>query len=616
MPTTPSLPDLDEALQNFKQSFPSLSRLPDYVIFSAFCANYFFYDSTTAPFEAVSFLDCIPDGANDGGIDAIFVNPNDENEVIIAQSKLYSDSTAITPERLKTELNKISVTIKKMREGRTSEFSSKLVSAFQNACCDYSGDARDIPIQVSFFTSWQPESARKRNKLSKICDDIPSDANVVFRIFFKDDIQRKIFQRRQASLFIEECDLKLDRAGNALHYADSVIVNVSAKSIKQLYSLYGTAALALNLRYHIKGTKVARTVDKEVTASISNNPTAFWYKNNGILFACKSFSLDGDRLHLEQFSIVNGGQTTFLIFSSDITDDFFVPCKIVKAVGASDDERNKFCHEMAKATNSQKPISMADLRANSSEQLALHAKLYACGVYYVTKAGDSTGARSRKRYQIAKLEKVGKLGAACMLLRPGSARSSVQQMVYQDTNYWKIFKNPPAQFIADLLKLEFYYESFRKSVIARGASVGFSPEAISMTANGTLCMLACFAFVTKLHFHVFTWLDFESERSKDNEHCYALVEKMGSLSRMFATPTLPDEESVVKDLFNAIVRKVFTGTRTMAYKMTQETMGKEFNVSNYLKSDSLFYNYILQDLWESYSTNESNIKGNFDRLFS
>ena len=27
------------------------------------------------------------------------------------------------------------------------------------------------------------------------------------------------------------------------------------------------------------------------------------------------------------------------------------------------------------------------------------------GVYYVTKAGDSTGARSRKRYQIAKLEK-------------------------------------------------------------------------------------------------------------------------------------------------------------------------------------------------------------------
>ncbi|MCR4998021.1 MAG: AIPR family protein [Butyrivibrio sp.] len=89
----------------------------------------------------------------------------------------------------------------------------------------------------------------------------------------------------------------------------AAIVNVSALSIKKLYAQHHTNLLARNLRYHVSGANV----DKAIEESINNNPEWFWLKNNGITIICDDFDLDGKEVKLTNFSIVNGGQTTYKI---------------------------------------------------------------------------------------------------------------------------------------------------------------------------------------------------------------------------------------------------------------------------------------------------------------
>lgn len=47
--------------------------------------------------------------------------------------------------------------------------------------------------------------------------------------------------------------------------------------------------------------------------------------------------------------------------------------------------KDKFALEIAEATNSQKPVKKADLKANTPEQIRLKERLNRCQVYYITK---------------------------------------------------------------------------------------------------------------------------------------------------------------------------------------------------------------------------------------
>ena len=116
----------------------------------------------------------------------------------------------------------------------------------------------------------------------------------------------------------------------------------------------------------------------------------FWYKNNGILIICDDYKIDGKELKLWKFSIVNGGQTTNRIGRADIDKDFYLQCKVVKSEGNTAEERDRFALDIAEATNAQKPIKKADLKANTPEQIRLKERLNRYQVYYITKKGDKT----------------------------------------------------------------------------------------------------------------------------------------------------------------------------------------------------------------------------------
>jgi hypothetical protein len=126
------------------------------------------------------------------------------------------------------------------------------------------------------------------------------------------------------------------------------------------------------------GSSLNKKIDDKITDSLQKKRDDFWFLNKGIIISCKDFKPDGDNVKLYDFSIVNGCQTTTLIGEykgKNEGDNFYLPCKIVKSKSNQEDEFSRFMSEIAEASNSQKPISDRDLKANRPEQRNLQKEL-------------------------------------------------------------------------------------------------------------------------------------------------------------------------------------------------------------------------------------------------
>ena len=116
---------IKERIATLKSEISAYRAMQDYHIFTIVCLKYFFFSDgvTLDPDLAVDFL---TDGANDGGTDAIFNDPNSEgNDMIIVQSKYY-ESAPLTGQDIVGELYKITETIKLIDNFKVSNLNARL----------------------------------------------------------------------------------------------------------------------------------------------------------------------------------------------------------------------------------------------------------------------------------------------------------------------------------------------------------------------------------------------------------------------------------------------------------------------------------------------------------
>lgn len=293
--------------------------------------KYFFYSEV--PFDQDMVLEYLTDGANDGGIDAIFNDPSSEhNDVIVVQSKYYNH-TSLTTDNVAGELYKINETLKKLKTNKVAEFNEKLVAAYRNATCQMEEDG---VIRIVFFTAYQPKNKRERNKAEKSMRTYFPEYDLEMN--FKGDIEAQIELCDNGKLCVDYDKIAIDSKDNYLKYEESVIVNISAMSLQELYQRRRNGLLGLNLRYYVK----QKVVDTGIEKTVHKEPENFWYKNNGILIICDEYEIDGKEIKLWNFSIVNGGQTTNRIGKMDIENDFFLQCKVVKSKGENQTKKDCF----------------------------------------------------------------------------------------------------------------------------------------------------------------------------------------------------------------------------------------------------------------------------------
>lgn len=589
---------IKDHIDSFKRHYPVFNNYQDYHVFTEMCIKYFFYGEGNS-FDQDIAKNWLTDGANDGGIDAIINDPSSEgNDVIIIQSKYY-ENTVLDSDAVAAEFVKIKGTIKDLRNNKVAEYNDSVVTAFRNATSQMEDDGE---IRVILFTSYQPSGKREYNKLEKTMRNALSEYEC--EINCRADIESEIEICENGNLSVDYDKLKLDKKDNYLEYEDSVIVNISAQSLQDLYTRRRNGLLGRNLRYYVR----QKAVDTGIAETIARMPENFWYKNNGVVIVCDNFEIDGIEIKLTNFSIVNGGQTTNRISQVDISKDFFLQCKVVKTKGQNEEEKDLFILGIADATNSQKPIKPADLKANTPEQLRLRSRLNNKGVYYITKKGDKTPKQYAEPYQTTKMETVGKLGLAATLQMPGSARANSKKM-FNDEYYYPIFGNDAKEgVIADLLRISFYYDKFLKSDLK---SRGYDERSVlPMIKNGRTFQYACISLLCKINYGTLDYPTIASSLN-DTDTLKKLLRKMDGTDCL-VTGQMQNEEAVFFEIFDVIGDEVLGYCFGNALDQADAEQ-RALAASDYLKKDSTYYKDIIKRLWTTYNRN-SVLKTNIDLI--
>lgn len=544
-----------DKIRVMKEANPSLRDRPDEYVFSALCVKANFYKNPALILTESDFEDIIVDGQYDGGADILLNDPNSEGaDLVIGQSKFYKN---ISYEDVLNAMIKMALFYKDMVRGQYEHVNERVQRRFLTLNSEVGEESK---IHFVFYTS-APQSGIRRDRIvKKFMEQFADSTQIEVSILFAGDIEDEIKESESRRPTVEAGRIRIDDAGNYLIYGNNAaIVNVSAYSIKQLYAQHNTNLLARNLRYHVAG----RDIDKAIKETISTNPESFWLKNNGITIICDDFDIDGKEVKLKNFSIVNGGQTTYLLHKSkDINDhnDLFLPCKIIMISGETEDEKNLFSLEIAKATNSQKAIKPVDLKANSPEQVRFAQAMREVGVFYQTKRGESVPLAFRMRYLNTDLVEVGKLCLAGIFQVPCASRSKPSTL-YHDKYYDPVFnknQGQVARICKELLYTDYYFRTkFQNRFDKENRQMPDSSLRISFAHNARTICIAFMAFAARYKQGNIAVQDLETvfraaKSDSAAEEAYEIFKELGPIQYL-----LPPSVFNNKDQYDTILYKLF-----------------------------------------------------------
>lgn len=595
MAANASYPTISNRIQSIRGSFSGLKNKPDDYVFSALCIKYSIYKNPSLSLSESELMDSIVDGSGDGGADFILLDPdnNEASDMIIAQAKYWEK---INAEEAKNAVNKLVDFFLMLRASDYSKVRAEVASRFQRTFAETGEESKFI---FALYVS-APQNSIQIKSLRKIIDErLGDDERYEIRVFFGSDIEEEIREAESRRPYVEKGTLRIDERDNILYYGeDSVIVNVSAKSLKNLYATHLNNLLSMNLRYFTK----KQDIDSEIKATIDEHPKSFWYKNNGITVICESFCVDGRELKLENFSIINGGQTTYLVFKngpSDEDEDFYIVCKVITAEGATQEDKDKFILDIAKATNSQKAIKDSDLKANSVEQVRFSRAMKEIKVYYKTKRGEDIPKSFRAvSYLHADYPTTGKLYLAGIYQLPGKSRnkpSSMKEAKYYNPIYFSKTQSS-CGIIRDLLYVDYYY----RNIFIPAFDKKYEGNPIITFANNARTI--CLAFVGLAARIIQGNIDSNDFINRINsivsdsyyeEKIYPILKKFEEMTYIIKPSEMNDKNNIDSKL-----EKLFTALIKEGYKTFKTTQLSDPSLveSNYLKKDSSYYQ-ILASSW-------------------
>lgn len=608
MPTNNSSYEKIQAkIHAMKGTYPSLRTKADDYVFSALCVKSHLYKNPALVLYENDFDEMIVDSQYDGGVDILLTDPNSEgSDMIIAQSKFY---TSISADDVMNAMTKMASFYKDMSQGHYEQVNAKVQRRFLTLNAELGDESK---IHFVFYTS-APQSGINRTRIEKkFREQFTDSSHFEVSFFFGKDVEEEIDESESRRPTVEQGKIKIDSTDNYLLYGDdAAIVNVSAFSIKTLYAQYNIQLLAKNLRYHIAG----RDIDRGIEETIHDAPESFWLKNNGITIVCGDFEIDGREVKLRDFSIINGGQTTYMLHKSRYIDeahDLFLPCKIIRANGETEDEKNAFSLAIAKATNTQKPIKPVDLKANSPEQIRFSQAMRDVGIFYQTKRGESVPRAYKEAFLNSSLVEIGKLGLAAVFQMPCASRSKPSSL-YLQQYYDKMFNGNQqqiAKLCKELLYIDYYFRNFFQKKFDRdNAAVPGSNDRISFAHNARTICIAFVAFASRYYQgniqsqHLDTIFSAARTDSATDSRLYDIFSDLGSIAFLMP-PTVFSQ----KDQYDMILDQLFTviinaGITSFAMASRYDTT---LTATNFLKRDKNYY-AILNDHWQTINSDINRI---------
>ena len=599
MPNVPSAYDyIASKISSLKDAYPSLRNKPNEYVFSALAVKANYYKNPALVLNENDFDDIIVDGQFDGGVDILLSDPNTEtSDLVIGQSKYYQ---SISTDDIFNALTKMASFYKDMKSGHYEQVNAKVQARFLSLDSEVGEESK---IQFVFYTS-APQNNIRRDRLKKKFAELFEDAsNFEVYIYFGPDVVSEIKESESRRPTVESGKIRIDEADNYLFYGDhAAFVNASAFSIKSLYAQHNTNLLSRNLRYHVSG----RTIDKGIEETINNSPETFWIKNNGITIVCDEFSIDGREVKLKNFSIVNGGQTTFMIHKNrNVSEsrDFYVPCKIIENCGETEDEKNLFSLEIAKATNSQKAIKPIDLKANSPEQVRFSQAMREVGIFYQTKRGEAVPNAFKNAYLNTDLAEIGKLCLSAIFQMPGTSRNKPSSL-YLPQYYDTVFNGNQsivAKLCRELLYIDYYFrKGFQSRFDSENRSRPNAQDRIAFAHNSRTICIAFVALAARYYLGNITNDDIAdvfaaSRREPPYTQVYEDFKDINGLA-YFINPVVFANKNAYDDVLYKLFMLIINAGINYYSMMARFEEG--LIISNFLKKDKNYYG-ILESGWDA-----------------
>lgn len=345
-------------------------------------------------------LECLTEGGNDFGVDAIHASDvvEDEFTVTLFQGKYKHENLdggasypeegvlkAVTATRFLFDLH-AKVDVNPRLTARIEEVRSLILDGY---------------IPRIRFVLCNNGATWKRPEAQAVIDreEFPRD-----RVSFEHANHDSLIQLIQAPKPIKDTILFSGRAiVEDFNFSRVFIGKVSVREIARIMDAHGDRLLERNIRRYLGllgGHRVNLGI-RDTLLDQAERPNFFFY-NNGITLICHRFNHDAlqksdHRVLVEGLQIINGGQTckTIQATLSGLQGDAanldiaFVLVRLYQIT----EESSALASTITYTTNSQNPVDLRDLRSNDRIQQQLELSISQLGYTYRRQRGDS-GSRA------------------------------------------------------------------------------------------------------------------------------------------------------------------------------------------------------------------------------
>ncbi len=444
------------------------------------------------------------------------------------------------------------------------------------------------PLKIRLITNYNPKTVGNKRAITNALQAIkPEHEYVTYHISFGLDIEYEIMEIENPKEYVDEAIIKLDAPDNYMRFGtnESLIVNISALSLKNLYEQYGYRGLfAQNLRYYVKNAKI----DGNIIKSIQEQPENFWYYNNGVILICDDYVIEGDSIIVQNFSIINGGQTTKLVGETEFTQDFYIQCKIIKNKYEAVDDRLEFIANVAEASNTQKPIKDKDLIANRIEQRLLKKQLTNVGIFCHIKRGEKVNKKLYPAaWQNTTNEELEQFLLSFVYQKSGTARGSKASICGNKERYNLLFnKKYNSGLLGDLLKIKAFYKLWANQI--KKTDDGSDPYKVGLVNNGMFFMTSIIGVVCKIYYrhNVIEQIT----NSVMSEQKLEVVAQHDIDHPIFCL------DLDKKEQFFALFEYCYTKFYRPGYEFLKSFKEKYNNYSNFTKINNNYTNYVFRQI--------------------
>lgn len=333
-------------------------------------------------------IDCIVDGGNDFGVDAIFAGPvqDDEFKITIVQGKYKQNTDGVSafPE---TAVKGAVLAIGTLFDpGKAVTVNRRLTERLEEIRSLVADGA--IPtVHAILCNNGLPWDAIAQEHI----DRCGLGDQVTWKHLGPDEL---ISLLQATKPVVDTLQLSGKFIVENFDYRRVLIGRMAVSQLSDLFQRHGDRLLERNIRRYLglSGNRVNEAVAQ--TLRDADQRSNFYFYNNGITIICTQFRHNALReentsVQIEGLQIVNGGQTSKTVQQvvSEVGPEVGEAQVLVRIYELSQAD-DSVVQSITYATNSQNPVDLRDLRSNDAKQILLGQAIAELGYTYRRQRSD------------------------------------------------------------------------------------------------------------------------------------------------------------------------------------------------------------------------------------